>query len=408
MGFMRIFRHWVRPEFRHEVIFTRGALRVENGVLAGVFAREGGRAARMLAVVDQGVVKSLRQDSGQARPSLVKELKNYFAAHAGRAELVGEPIVVPGGEAAKNDWRLVEKLWAAMERHGMSRQSYVLAIGGGAALDLAGFAAATAHRGVRLVRMPTTSLSQADGGVGVKNAVNFFGKKNWVGAFAVPAAVINDFDFLRTQSAAAARGGVVEAFKVGLIRDGRLADLVARNAERLGLGMRGRRDDSIYEKVIEESARVHLRHIATGGDPFEQGSGRPLDFGHWLAHKLEQMSGFRVPHGDAVAAGVAVDARYSAACGWLPEREARRVVQTLERLGCDTGDGEVNPLVRRLLRRRSKNGELEVLAGLEEFRQHLGGALTITLLRKWGKGEETSAIDWGMMRAVVEKTVNNK
>lgn len=405
---MRIFRHWVRPEFRHEVIFTRGALGVENGALAGVFAREGGRAARVLAVVDRGVVKS--------RPKLVRELKAYLEKHAGRAELVGEPIIVPGGEAAKNHWRLVEKLWTAMERHGLSRQSYVLVIGGGAVLDLAGFAAATAHRGVRLVRMPTTSLSQADGGVGVKNAVNFFGKKNWVGAFAVPVAVINDFDFLRTQSAAAARGGVVEAFKVGLIRDGRLADLVARNAGRLALrqssgqvlGMRGTRDDLVYEKVIEESARRHLRHIAAGGDPFEQGTGRPLDFGHWLAHKLEQMSGFRLPHGDAVAAGVAVDARYSAVCGWLPERDARRVVETLERLGCDTGNGKINPLVRRLLRRREKNGELEVLEGLEEFRQHLGGALTITLLRKWGKGEETSKIDLGMMRGVVEETINDK
>jgi 3-dehydroquinate synthase len=405
---MRVFRHRVRPEFRHEVIFTRGALGPENAALAKVFAREGGRAARVLAVVDRGVVRALRSGSGQARPGLVEELKKYFERHAERAELVAEPMVVPGGEAAKNDWRLVEKLWAAMERHGLSRQSYVLAVGGGAALDLAGFAAATAHRGVRLVRMPTTSLSQADGGVGVKNAVNFFSKKNWVGAFAVPAAVVNDFDFLRTQSAAAARGGVVEAFKVGLIRDGRLADLVERNAGRLSLGIRSGRTAFVYEKVIEESARLHLQHIATGGDPFEQGTGRPLDFGHWLAHKLEQMSGFRLPHGDAVAVGVAVDARYSAACGWLSERDARRVVQTLERLGCDTGDGRKNPLVRRLLRRRTKNGELEVLAGLEEFRQHLGGALTITLLRKWGKGEETSAVDKRLMREVVEKAINDK
>ena len=155
---MRIFRHWVRPEFRHEVIFTRGALRVENRALAEVFEGEGGRAARVVVVVDRGVA--------EAKPKLVKELKKYFEKHAGRVELAGEPMIVPGGETAKNDWRLVEKLWAAMERHGLSRQSYVLAIGGGAALDLAGFAAATAHRGVRLVRMPTTSLSQADGGVG--------------------------------------------------------------------------------------------------------------------------------------------------------------------------------------------------------------------------------------------------
>jgi len=395
---MRTFRHRVRPEFRHEVIFARGALGVENPALAGVFAREGGRAARVLAVVDRGAVKT--------RPGLVAELGKYFAAHAGRLQLVAAPIIVPGGEAAKNDWELVEKLWASMERHGLSRQCYVLAIGGGAVLDLAGFAAATAHRGVRLVRMPTTSLSQADGGVGVKNGVNFFGKKNWVGAFAVPAAVINDADFLETQTAVAARGGVVEAFKVGLIRDGKLATLIARNTGQLSRPFESAQRKGIYQKVIQESARLHLRHIARGGDPFELGTGRPLDFGHWLAHKLEQMAGFRVAHGDAVAVGVAVDARYSAACGWLPEREAARIVRVLEKLGCDTGDGKINPLVGKLLRRRGKNGELEVLAGLEEFRQHLGGALTLTLLRKWGKGEETSAVNMGLMREVLGRIQN--
>jgi 3-dehydroquinate synthase len=386
---MRVFRQTVRPEFRQVVRFTRGALRVDNAALAAAFAREGGRAARVLAVVDGGAAR--------AQPGMIADIKNYFAAHAGRAELVAAPMVVPGGEAAKNDWRLVEKLWAALERHGMSRQSYVLVIGGGAVLDLAGFAAGTAHRGVRLVRLPTTSLSQADGGVGVKNGVNYFGKKNWVGTFAVPAAVINDLDFLKTQTPAAARGGVVEAFKVGLIREARLATLVERNARKLA-----RRAGGVYERVIEESARVHLRHIARGGDPFEQGTGRPLDFGHWLAHKLEQMSDFRVGHGDAVAVGVAVDARYAAACGWVPAAVARRVVQTLERLGCDTGDGKINPLVGRLLKRRGKNGELEVMAGLEEFRQHLGGALTLTLLRGWGRAEETSAVDAALMKAVVE------
>jgi 3-dehydroquinate synthase len=387
---MRAFRYTVRPEFRHAVHFTLGALRVENSLLAGVFAREGTRPARVLAVIDRG--------AAQAQPGLVADVKNYFAAHARRVELAGAPLLVPGGEGAKNDWRLVEKIWSAVERQGLSRQSYVLVIGGGAVLDLVGFAAATAHRGIRLVRMPTTSLSQADGGVGVKNGVNFFGKKNWVGTFAVPSAVINDLDFLRTQTPVAARGGVVEAFKVGLIRDASLATLVERNAVRLA-----RQESGVYERVIQESARVHLQHIAQGGDPFEQGTGRPLDFGHWLAHKLEQMSNFRLSHGDAVAAGVAVDARYSAACGWLPAAQARRVVKTLERLGCDTGNGKTNPLVRRLLRQRGKSGELTVMAGLEEFRQHLGGALTLTLLRRWGRGEETSAVDAVLMKTVVEK-----
>jgi len=241
--------------------------------------------------------------------------------------------------------------------------------------------------------MPTTSLSQADGGVGVKNGVNYFGKKNWVGAFAVPAAVVNDLGFLQTLPDHAARGGIVEAFKVGLIRDSKLADYIATHAAQLA-----GRNKRIFEKVIIASARLHLRHIATGGDPFEMGSARPLDFGHWLAHKLEQMSNFRLAHGDAVAVGLAVDARYAAARGWLKLVLAERVGRTLEILGCDTGNGENNPLVRRLLLR---DGGKAVLTGLEEFRQHLGGALTLTMLRGWGHARETGDIDSELMRRVI-------
>jgi 3-dehydroquinate synthase len=389
---MRVFRHVIQPAFRHQVFFTRDALRADNPALARVLTPEGGRPARVLVVLDKTLAK--------VRPGIAAEVENYFAANAKRGELAAKPLFVPGGEPAKNDWELVEKLWAAIERANLSRQSYVVVIGGGAVLDLVGFAAATAHRGIRLVRLPTTSLSQGDGGVGVKCGVNYFGKKNWVGSFAVPAAVINDLDFLKLLPDSAARGGIVEAFKVGLIRDGRLATYIAANAGRLA-----RREPKVVERVLMESARLHLKHIATGGDPFEMGAARPLDYGHWVAHKLEQMSDFRLAHGDAVAVGVALDARYSAACGWLPARDARRVGDVLTRLGCDIGDGKINPLVRKFLMQHDKRGEFAVLAGLEEFRQHLGGALTLTMLRGWGHGEETQEIDLGQMRRVIQETV---
>ncbi|HVU37715.1 MAG TPA: 3-dehydroquinate synthase [Opitutales bacterium] len=387
---MPVFRHVIRPAFPHTVIFTRGVLRRSNPVLARVFQPEGGRPARVAVVVDAAFAK--------AQANFAQELKSYFAAYAKRIQLAAAPLRVPGGEAAKNDWRLVEKIWTVIERHGLSRQSYVLAIGGGAVLDLAGFAAATAHRGVRLVRLPTTSLSQADGGVGVKNAVNYFGKKNWVGAFAVPAAVVNDLDFLKTQPAAAVRGGIVEAFKVGLIRDARLARFIEHNTATLS-----QPPSAAFAKVIMASARRHLRHIATGGDPFELGSARPLDYGHWAAHKLEQMSGFRLSHGDAVAVGMALDARYAAACGWLSLAEAERIVRTLEALGCDPGHGRINPTVRHCL---LQDDGRAVLAGLEEFRQHLGGPLTLTMLRAWGRGIESSDVDPALMRRVIRAAVN--
>jgi 3-dehydroquinate synthase len=206
-------------------------------------------------------------------------------------------------------------------------------------------------------------------------------------------------DFLATLPDEAARAGVVEAFKVGLIRDGRLASRIAAQAAQLA-----RRERGVLERVIQESARLHVRHIAQGGDPFEMGAARPLDFGHWAAHKLEQLSGFRLAHGDAVAVGLVIDARYSAACGWVSAAMAERVVEVLGQLGCDTGDGARRPLVRRLLRRRDARGRPAVLAGLEEFRQHLGGALRLTLLRVWGRGEETDTIDLALMRRVIEET----
>ena len=107
----------------------------------------------------------------------------------------------------------------AIHEYGIDRHAYVLAVGGGALLDMVGYAAATAHRGVRLVRVPTTVLSQNDSGIGVKNSVNAFGKKNFLGTFAPPFAVFNDFTFLTTLSDRDWRAGISEAIKVALLKD---------------------------------------------------------------------------------------------------------------------------------------------------------------------------------------------
>ena len=152
----------------------------------------------------------------------------------------------------------------------MCRHSYVIVIGGGAALDMVGLAAATAHRGLRLIRYPTTSLSQGDGGVGVKNGVNYFGKKNWVGTFAVPDAVVNDFSFLRSLPSNQKRAGFIEAVKVSLIRDRSFFEQIEERADELA-----NFETDAMEQVIRKSAALHLDHIATSGDPFEKGSAWP-------------------------------------------------------------------------------------------------------------------------------------
>ena len=262
----------------------------------------------------------------------------------------------------------------------MCRHSYVIVIGGGAALDLVGFAASTAHRGVRLIRFPTTTLSQGDGGVGVKNGVNYFGKKNWIGTFSVPDAVVNDFTFLLGLPKVQKRAGYVEAIKVALIRDRSFFEFIEENAEALSSF-----NTNLLEQVIRKSAALHLEHIAGSGDPFEKGSARPLDFGHWVAHKLEQLSNFQIGHGEAVAIGLAVDLTYSARVGLVKAKTTERILNLLEKLGF--------PLYHDLLNEVSDSGNRVILEGLEEFREHLGGELTITLIQGIGEGIEVHAMD---------------
>lgn len=228
--------------------------------------------------------------------------------------------------------------------------------------------------------MPTTTLSQADSGIGVKNGVNAFGKKNFVGTFSPPFAVINDFDLLKTLPAREKRAGYVEAVKVACIRDHGFFEGIERDKSLL------RQFDSIaMQRIIWRCAELHLDHIANGGDPFELGSSRPLDFGHWAAHKLEPLSGFALSHGEAVAIGIALDVIYSRNIGWLDGAEAERILSLLESLGLQLFSAD--------LLRTDADGRLLVLGGLDEFCEHFGGPLTITLLKAIGKGVEVNEID---------------
>jgi len=362
----------IAVSFAHRIFFTRSIFSAANPVLAEILSANGSRRTKALAVIDENVARAF--------PKLAGEITHYFAST--RAQLVSAPLLVPGGEAVKNNRDLVEQLYREIERHGIDRHSYVLAIGGGALLDAAGFAAATAHRGVRLIRLPTTSLSQADGGVGVKNGINAFGKKNFIGAFAPPFAVINDADFLEPLPAPEKRAGLIEAIKVALIRDAAFFAEIEKGADALA-----RLDSNALERIIRRCAELHVEHIANSGDPFELGSARPLDFGHWSAHKLEQMSGFAIPHGAAVAHGIALDVLYSARIGMLETPVAERILTLIQKLGFAL----FNPLMMQ-------SDGATLLAGLEEFREHLGGELTITLLRGIGRGEEVHAIDAALMR----------
>jgi 3-dehydroquinate synthase len=139
------------------------------------------------------------------------------------------------------------------------------------------------------------------------------------------------------------------------------------------------------DRMIRRCAELHMQHIRDAGDPFESGSARPLDFGHWAAHKLESLTDYALRHGEAVAVGMALDTRYAALAGLLDPGECERVVGLLERLGFRLWDP--------VMRLAGDQGRPAFLAGLEEFREHLGGDLTITLLDAIGSGHEIHDMD---------------
>lgn len=347
------------------VFFTENVFAPDNPVLRDALADTGPRKALVV----------LEDSLAQALPGLEHLIEKYFSAHAQQVRLVHPPLFACGGERAKNSNTLASEFYSQLHRHHIDRHSYLIAVGGGALLDVAGFAAATTHRGVRHVRIPTTTLSQADSGVGVKNGLNAFGQKNFIGTFAPPFAVINDFSLLATLAPRDKRSGYVEAVKVACIRDANFFDEIERDAEKLAAF-----EPNAMKRLIRRCAELHLDHIATGGDPFEAGSARPLDFGHWSAHKLEQLSHFTISHGEAVAIGLALDVIYSREIGLLKPASATRILNLLEKLGFKLFADELL---------NADNANLPtILSGLEEFREHLGGELSVTLLSEIGRGIE--------------------
>ena len=370
---------------RYPVHFTTGVFSSANALLRDVIAAadpNDEEPARVAVVVDRGVER--------AHPALLADIAAYFTQHRRAIALTAPVLVVPGGEAIKNDRRHVDRILETINAASLCRHSYLIAVGGGAVLDAAGFAAATAHRGIRLVRVPTTVLSQDDSAMGVKNGVNAFGKKNYLGTFAPPFAVINDAAFLTTLSDRDWRGGLTEAVKAALIRDAAFFALLERHAAALRA-----RELAAMTEVVRRSALLHLQHIATGGDPFEHGSSRPLDFGHWAAHKLEQTTDHRLGHGEAVGIGIALDTTYSHLAGFLPEAQWRRVLDLLIALGVQVYAPELDQHLD------TPQHERCVLGGLSEFQEHLGGRLTIMLLKDIGEPFDVHAIDPG----IVERSI---
>lgn len=376
---MSVINQAFQVPYSFNIVFTQNLFSLDNKEFINFLSNFGDTSfqKKILFLIDEGVAEN--------HPYLMESIKQYFQGES-QISLANEILVLPGGELVKNDTQYLDKTLLAINEYGIDRHSFVAAIGGGAFLDMVGYASCIAHRGVKHIRIPTTVLSQNDSGVGVKNGVNFLGKKNFLGTFSPPVAVFNDSNFLTTLSDRDWRSGISEAVKVALIKDLAFFEWLEENASAMA-----NREMIVMNEQIFRSAALHTNHISSG-DPFEMGSARPLDFGHWAAHKLEYLSNFEIRHGEAVAIGIALDSIYSELLGLISEEDSTRIIRLLKTLGFT--------LYHESL---AENDKLNLWEGLNEFREHLGGILTITILEKLGKGKEVHEVDFKLMKLAVDR-----
>ncbi len=241
---------------------------------------------------------------------------------AGGTECI--PIVLPDGEAYKS-WETLNKIFDALLSNRCERKTPLIALGGGVIGDLTGFAAATYQRGVPFIQIPTTLLSQVDSAVGGKTAVNHPLGKNMIGAFYQPQVVIADMDTLRTLPPRELAAGLAEVIKYGFIRDPEFLDWLEKNVDRLNA-----REPEALAFAVERSCQNKADVVAK--DERETGDRALLNFGHTFGHAVEAGMGYGSwLHGEAVAAGMVMAARFSEKLGLIGKADVQRVVDILVR-----------------------------------------------------------------------------
>jgi 3-dehydroquinate synthase len=376
--YMRTIKQSFQVNFKYNIVFTHDIFNIKNLTLIKTLNIKNKK--KVIIFIDKNVYKTNK--------NIHTQITEYIKNNEKYINLVCNPILITGGEKIKNHYNLVKYAYKLIDTYKICRQSYILAIGGGTLLDLIGFVASTAHRGIKIIRIPTTTLSQDDSGVGVKNGINFTNKKNFIGSFSTPYAVINDFNLLNSLKDENFIEGFSEAIKVALIKNKKLFFLIKNNTNKIL-----NREKTITEKIIYECAKIHAKHISKKGDPFEVKSSRPLDFGHWAAHKIESLSKYKISHGKSVAIGLALDCTYSYLLKLLKKDDWKDIIKTIINLKLPIYSKELSFI---------ENKKNLIFNGLEEFREHLGGKLTITLIRSIGKKIDTHHIN----KNVYEKSIN--
>ncbi len=281
-----------------------------------------------------------------------------------------DPIILSPGEPTKS-WGELAKLCDALLERGIERSDHVIALGGGVIGDLVGFAAAILKRGCNFIQIPTSLLAQVDSSVGGKTAINTGAGKNLIGAFHQPAFVLIDPDTLDTLSQRELRAGYAEVVKYGLIGDPKFFDWCEANVAALLAGDQAARAHAIATSVGAKAATVAADERETSGRR------ALLNLGHTFGHALEAETGFsqRLLHGEAVAAGMALAFRFSAAHGLCSQPEADRITAHLRAAGLPAGLADAGI---------SASGETLVVHMLHDKKMS-GGKLPFILARGIGQ-----------------------
>ena len=264
-------------------------------------------------------------------PALLRALREQEVDVVARA--------VPAGERTKSLATAVQ-LWNWLAQTGLGRRDVVVTFGGGVINDLGGWVASAYMRGVPYVNLPTTLLAMVDGALGGKVAVNHPVAKNLLGAFQQPAGVVSDVRHLRTLDRRHLAAGIAECVKKGVIASPEYFAFIEDHAGALLAG-----DPAALERLVLAASAIKARLIER--DPYEKDLRRPLNFGHTVGHPLETVTGYGpLLHGEAVAFGMAVEARVAAARGWLPESVLDRLLSLLGRCRLPVSADELPVAVR--------------------------------------------------------------
>lgn len=345
-------------ERSYPILFGRGLLR-QKGILAPFLGRDGA------LVITNETIAPLYLDV------VDRALGDYRVDH----------LVLPDGEKYKN-FDTLNLIFDALLKDSHSRDTTLIALGGGVVGDITGFAAACYQRGIAFIQLPTTLLAQVDSSVGGKTAVNHRLGKNMIGAFHQPRAVLIDIDTLKSLPEREFKAGLAEVIKYGLICDEAFFIWLEGNIEHLLA-----RDEKALLHAIETSCRLKAQIVSL--DEREGGVRAILNFGHTFGHAIETFQAYSGwVHGEAVAAGMAMAAELSARIGWLPQSDVDRVRAILLQVGLPVAPPQGI----------SQQRFLELMA---VDKKALGGVIRLVLLKAVGDAVVSADYDQSKLREVL-------